>query len=246
MVEARINGVVFEQWPSNYDRCFVLDRNGVKGWRGGDLRRDEVNRPFDHGAFDSQGFQAQRTINISGTILAGSAAELQYMKDQLAGVLAAGASGKLTVDDESGTTWRNVRLAAVADPEDLDDESATYGLTFWAADPRRYGEARTFAAGGLAYHYGNFPATPRLLVGAGSGGYTITGPGGRVVTVNSNAPSSAHSIDFVTGGLFNASGGRVANAITVYQPWTVAPGAQVSVSITGSRSLSQRVTDTFI
>lgn len=246
MVTARIAGVLFEEWPSNFGRCYLIERNGLKGWRGGDVRREEIVRPAAHGAFNMPGFQVQRVISLSGTLLASSPAELRHMKDTVSGLLAGGGAARLTVDDDGGSTWRDVGLVSCSPSEDLDDTSATFALTFWAADPRRYGEVREFASGVPAVQYGNFPATPRLLIGAGSGGYTVTGPGGRRVVVTS-APAGAHYIDFASGGLFTAAGVRQVGAISIYQPWTVPPGLPgVAARISGSRSLTQRVTDTFV
>lgn len=245
MVEVRIAGVHFEEWPVNFNSCYLIGRNGLRGWRGGDLRREEIPRPSAHGAFDLAGYQSQKVTSLSGTLLASSEVGLKHMKDSILGVLADGSSGRMTVDDESGSTWRDVRLVSCSDPEDLDELSATFSMTFWSADPRRYGDVRDFAAGAPAVHYGNFPATPRLMVGAGTGGYTVTGPGGRVVTVTT-APAGAHEIDFATAGLF-LGGVRQSNAIGTYQPWTIPPGLPgVTATISGARTLTQRVTDTFM
>lgn len=245
MVEVRIAGVRFEEWPSNFGQCYLLARNGLRGWRGGDLRREELPRPAAHGAFDFNGYQAQKVISVTGTILASSEPALKHMKDTVLSILSRGGSGRMSVDEDSSSTWRDVRLVSCSDPEDLDELSATFSLTFWAADPRRYGEVRDYNAGIAAVHYGNFDANPRLLIGAGSGGYTVTGPGGRVVTVTT-APAAAHEIDFAAGGLYLA-GVRQVGAISVYQPWTIAPGTPgAAATITGARSLTQRVTDTFL
>lgn len=247
MVEVRVGGIRFEDWPDDYDNCFLISRNGLRNWRGGDVRREEVPRPAAHGAFDFRGYHAQQLPTLSGTLLASTPEVLQQMKDRVLGLLANGASGRMVVDDEKGSAWRDVRLLSCADPEDLDELSATFSLSFWAADPRLYGEVRVFPAGVPAIQRGNFEATPRLLVGAGSGGYTVTGPGGRQIVVGASAPAGSHYIDFAAGGLFTAAGVRVPGAMSVFQPWTVGPGLPgVVASITGARSLVQSVTDTYI
>ncbi|PVE94988.1 hypothetical protein DC434_13770 [Microbacterium sp. TPD7012] len=138
-----------------------------------------------------------------------------------------------------------MRLASATQMTQLDATTARFLVTFWSADPRTYGEVREFPAGTAAAQRGNFPATPRLLVGAGTGGYTVTGPGGRVVTVTT-APAGAHEIDFATAGLF-LGGVRQSNAIGTYQPWTIPPGLPgVTATISSARTLTQRVTDTFM
>jgi hypothetical protein len=122
-----------------------------------------------------------------------------------------------------------------------------YSFEVWAPDPRMYGQVHEYAAGEAAVQYGNFPARPRLLVGAGSGGYTITGPGGKRVVTNQYAITDAHYIDFASGGVFFSSGVRSSGDLTVYQPWEVPPGLPgVKATISGSRSLKVQVSDTFV
>lgn len=164
---------------------------------------------------------------------------------RLSGLLADGGMSRL-VGENMDTRWVDVSRGGEFDRKTLVyGKVASYRLQLWAPNPRIFGEVRDFPAGSPAYHYGNFPATPRLLIGAGSGGYTVTSSTGRVITVNSSAPSGAHYIDFANGGLYTGAGVRVAGAVTIYQPWTIPPGAPgVAATISGSRSLAQRVTDT--
>lgn len=228
---------------------FTIERDGIRGvgLGGVDMRREQVERPAAHGMFALPAYLTGRSIRWGGLVLTDSMAQQEHALMRLSGLLADGGYSRLTVQSEV-TRWLDVQRASPEPPRILvPGKIASYSFEVWAPDPRMYGEVHDFPGGQVAVNRGNFPATPRLLVGAGSGGYTITGPNGRVVTVNANAPAEAHSIDFVTGGLFNGAGARVANSITVYQPWTVAPGLPgVGVSISGSRSISQRVTDTFV
>ena len=248
MVSVHIGGILFEGWPSNFDRCFLIGRNGLKGWRGGDLRREEIPRPAAHGAFDAPGFQAQRVITLEGSLLASSPGELQHMKDRVSGLLADGSLGRMTVDDDWGTSWRDVRLVSIGDMDEIGDTECPFSLTLWAADPRRYGEVNEFAAGEAALTRGNFPARPQLIVsGTAAGGYTVTGPGGRQVVVTEPLVSGQpHTIDFARGGLW-IGGVRQLRAITVYEPWEIGPGLPgATATVDNGASLIQRVTDTFV
>lgn len=243
-MEVTLGPIRFEEWPRNYDDAFLITRDGLKGWLSGlTMRRDETARPWEHGAFDAPGLLPARGPSIEGVILATSELDLVRKIAQLTGLLADGQAGRMMVQSDS-TTWADVRLAGCNVSRHPSGLEADFQLQLWAPDPRRYGEARTFT-GEAAYHWGNFPATPRLMIGAGTGGYTVTGPDGRQVVVTT-APAAAHYIDFADGGLFTSAGVRQVGAISTYQPWTVPPGARVAASISGTRTLGQRVKDTFI
>lgn len=244
---ARIGGIEFQGWPADHHGdWFVLDTDGTKSfWGGVEVRREDIARPAAHGSFDLPGFLSPRVIPVTGHMSSRTPEGLEHMQARLSGLLADGSSARLTIEGPLGGRWCDVRLASATQMTPLDATTARFQVTFWAPDPRTYGEVRDFNAGTASVQYGNFKATPRLLVGAGSGGYTVTGPGGRVVTVTT-APTAAHEIDFGAGGLYLA-GVRQVGAISVYQPWTIAPGTPgVAATITGARSLTQRVTDTFM
>lgn len=244
---ARIGGIEFQGWPADHHGdWFVLDSDGIRSfWGGVDVRREDIARPSAHGSFDLPGFLSPRVIPVSGNMSARTPEALEHMQARLSGLLADGSSARLTMDGPLGSRWADVRLASATQMTVLDATTARFLVTFWAADPRTYGDARDVPGGSTAFQYGNFKATPRLLIGAGAGGYTVTGAGGRVVTVTT-APTGAHEIDFTTGGLY-LGGVRQVGAISVYQPWTIPPGLPgVTATITGARSLAQRVTDTFM
>lgn len=245
---ARVGGISFVEWPSDHHGdWFVLDQEGIKSvWGGVDVRREDVARPAAHGSFDLPGYLASRVIPVSGHVSSRSPQGLEQSMSRLSGLLASGGTSRLVVESSLGVRWCDVGLASATQITQLDATTARFLVTFWAPDPRMYGEVDNFTGGVEAVNRGNFPATPRLLIGAGSGGYTVTGPGGRQVVVGS-APAGEHYIDFATGGLFTAAGVRQVGAITVYQPWTIPPGIPgVTATISGSRSLVQLVTKTYI
>lgn len=227
---------------------FTIERDGIRGHGlgGADMRVESVERPSAHGSFALPGYLTGRSIRWGGLVLTDSMAEQEHALMRLAGLLADGGSDRLSILGED-SKWMDVQRASPEPPRILvPGRVASYSFEVWAPNPRMYGDVHEFPAGQPAINRGNFPATPRLMVGAGSGGYTVTGPNGRQVVVGT-APAGAHYIDFASGGLFTAAGVRQVGAITVYQPWTIPPGVPgVTATISGSRSLTQRVTDTYI
>lgn len=254
MLRINVGGVPIlgrpERLTSRVEGLFV-GPEGFNGWDDGvDVRRESVERPAAHGEFDLPVFNGSRVISIDGHALAWSEFELGQLRNRIMGVCADGGRQQMTVEHQGEALHATVRRGSKPTFVDAGVRHgmmrARFAIFLVAADPRKYGEVNDFPAGTVAVNRGNFPATPRLLVGAGSGGYTVTGPNGRQVIVGS-APAGAHYIDFASGGLFTNAGVRQVGAVTVYQPWTVPPGVPgVSASISGSRSLVQRVTDTFV
>src|SRR5690606_2498931 len=98
-------------------------------------------------------------------------------------------------------------------------------LTFWAADPRTFGESRTFgpvatATSVATYHYGNFPATPVFTVaGSSPGGYEVQGQGGRrYIVTRPLAHGDPHIIDLATG-LLRVGGAVVYGGVSRADSW---------------------------
>lgn len=243
--EARIGSIKFESIPQNRFSTFT-----VSDWSGVDdglaIRRDEMVRPGDHGSFETPGFLTSRVIPFSGHIIQDSPEKLDRARNRLIGLFD-GITRQLSITRNLSTLRMRVGAAAQPVVKVLGEDPcvAEFSIQFWSADPRMYGPEKNYAGGQVAINEGNFPATPRLLIGAGTGGYTVTGPSGRLVTVSS-APAAAHEIDFVTNGLY-LNGVRQSGAISVLRPWRVPvglPGAMASIN--GARTLVQRISDTFI
>jgi phage-related protein len=246
-MEVRVAGLVFRDWPDDYEDCLLIDRNGFKGWRGGDQRREEIARPGAHGAFTLPGYQVQKTITLDGTIIAPTPEILTVRKNTVTGALANGDSARMLVDDQGEVTWRDVQVVTVKDPEDLDDVTARFALTFWAANPRRYGTERTFAAGEQVFHRGNFAADPVIEVTGPRAGYTISTDTGKSITIGQAlATGQKHRIEMRTGRIYR-DGALQTGAITAGGTWTIpptSPGIVHSISAGGPMSIV--VTDTFI
>lgn len=245
-MQATIGGVFFDEAPRDLDRSFVIEPQGLKGWLAGvSMRRDEVARPASHGAFDARGFQSARVVSISGTILAQSPSELESMIVQLTGLLADGETGRLTVqDDHARVTWADVRLAAQTEIDRYTTGlEADYLVQFWAPDPRRYGELRSFPAGQV-YHRGNTVAIPVIEVtGPVSAPYSVSSQGRTVTVTQALASGQVHQIDMATGWV-RRNGVLQLGAVSAADVFTIPPGTGVAVS--GPSSMRVLVHDTFI
>lgn len=245
-MQASIGGVFFDEAPRDLGRAFVIEPQGLKGWLAGvAMRRDEVARPASHGAFDAQGFQSARVVSISGTILAESPTELESMIVQLTGLLSDGGTGRLTVqDDNARATWADVRLAAQTEIDRYTTGlEADYQVQFWAPDPRRYGELRTFPAGQV-YHRGNTEAVPVVEVtGPVSAPYSVSSQGRTVTVTQALTSGQVHRIDMATGWV-RRNGVLQLGAVSAADVFMIPRGTGAAVS--GPSSMRVLVHDTFI
>jgi hypothetical protein len=232
------------------DATYTIDTDGIKGWLDGvDTRRESIPRPSAHGEFDVPGYLTGRIITFSGLVLTGSDSDFENALAALSGLLADGSSDELSVTQATATLTASVRRNAAPQIDvEVYGLVARYRIQLWAADPRRYGATHSISASSSisVAHDGNFPATPVLTVaGSSGGGYTVTGPGSRLITVTRALVSGhPHTIDMVTGGLY-VDGARVVGGISVYQPWTVPVGSSVTVSVSAG-TVAAVVKDTYI
>lgn len=255
-MRATVDGVSFDEWPRDLSNAFVISPQGLVGWFGGVTPRfDAPDRPTSHGSFDAPGFLSGRIVSITGTILGSSESMLDALVEELGGLLADGGESVLTVQDGSGdVTYARVRLGAETTIERFGDGShtAAYQVQFRAADPRRYGEARTFTGASVVpYQRGNFPATPEVTVsGTFPGGYRIGYGGAEFIVSAALASGQSHVIDMRTGWV-RRNGVVLPGAATRAELFTVKKGRQtlamsVSPRTTGSGSLSVEVHDTYV
>lgn len=242
---ARIAAVHFEAVPQDFDSFLMISPDGYS--RSSAVRRRTRNILAAHGSFALNAYRDAQVFTLKGVAKRRSAIEMESLERQVRWICGDGGWERLVIDEGLGSRWCDVGLSSVDfDVLGSDPTIAEFQIQFWAPMPQTFGDVSDFAGGVPAVNRGNFPATPRLIVGAGSGGYTISGPGGRQIVVGS-PPAGEHYIDFAAGGLFTAAGVRVPGVMSVFQPWTVGPGLPgVVASITGSRTLTQRVTDTYM
>src|SRR5690606_12379510 len=177
------NGLVLHGQPEMPTVGFFVKKDGLNWFDSVDVRFDETHRPAAHGSFDVPVTLGSRLVQVDGYCFAESEAALEHMGNQLKGVLADGGKGRVQVQWNGSTTWADVRLGSQTKfSPNRHSLAGEFQFTFWAADPRKFGETRTFgpASSMVVYHSGNFPASPVLTVtGDSVGGYTIQGEGGR-------------------------------------------------------------------
>ena len=117
----------------------------------------------------------------------------------------------------------------------------------WAANPRRYGTERAFAADEQVFHRGNFAADPVIEVTGPRAGYTISTDSGKSITIGQAlATGQKHRIEMRTGGIYR-DGVMQTGAITAGGTWTIpptSPGIVHTISAGGPMSII--VTDTYI
>lgn len=246
---ALLEGVRFESVPRDRNRAVIVTKwTGID--EGAAMRRDQLPRPGAHGAYAVPGHLDARVIGMSGHVIDRSPKMLLRTARRLTGLLAGGEFAQLIVMGEREVHMR-VGLSAQTSVvvRGNDPCVADFQLQLWAPNPRMYGEVREFAAGQYAYHYGNFPALPELIItGPAPSGYTITGTGGRryVVTQPLSA-GQTHRIDMATGWLYR-DGVLQSGAVQQAHTWEVPPGLPGVVhKIVGAvGSFTVRLTDTFV
>ncbi len=224
---------------------------GLKGFEGLPAgRRQAIERPMAHGEFDVPVFRGPRILTIEGVAVAQSGFDLAGLRALVTGCGAAGEQIKVSYELQGTSTYFTARVLETV----FTDRGhhgrrliADFTINMVCADPRKYGAGERFAGASVTvFQYGNFPATPVVEVaGPRSGPYTITGPGGRAVTVaQSLAAAQTHRIDFASGTV-TRNGARQLGALTHFTPWTIPPGSQVPMSISAG-SMTVTVTDTYM
>jgi hypothetical protein len=182
----------------------------IEGWFGGlDVRSGDVPRPLADGSHDGPAPFGGRTVTVSGSLVAATRSGLQRGMDRLAGVLASTEKRFDTlVVDETQRGVRRQALVRLSGPTMI-TRTSTYGaewsLSFFAADPTRYGTVGQSlellpykAGGGRTYnlipnrHYG---ATAQ----PGTGDVVNSGDTGTPLTVTFFGPCTNPGLRFVGG-----------------------------------------------
>lgn len=216
----------------------------LDGWtESPNVDLEVINRAGAHGIYALPAYMRERRLRIPGFHVAPDHRKLETSSEQLRSLQTR--EIWVSIEDVNGSRRVHGTVTGAAFRNHGFAAEGTWELEVVCPLPWKYGKVRDFASGVPAVAKGNVPATPRLLVGAGVGGYTVTGPSGRVITVTT-APAAAHVIDLAEGGLF-LNGVRQIGAISVLQPWEVSPSpVGVAATITGARTLTQRITDTYL
>jgi hypothetical protein len=220
----------------------------IVGWDDSpDYRTTDIERPQAHGSFEVPAFAGSRRVSISGLCFGDSELELGHLKHQLSGLLSDGLFSRIVVEYQGVTSWADVQRVGSKFSTIVAGSIARYQLQVWAADPRKFGETRTFAGGVASYHYGNFAASPVHTITGVAAGYTINGPGGKTFTVTQAVTDgNPHTVDMATGFL-EVGGVVVVGKVTSADVWAVPAGGTVTHTLTGAGlTLSTAVTDTYI
>lgn len=257
MLHVRVGNVDFHGFTTH---GFLLGgRRAFEGWEGRPgMRSERAERPAGAGSFSVPAYLSSRLVTLRGTALAESEAELEHMEDVLNGL--ALTDTQMTVRSEKGTRWSWCRAEDEVKWTRVGGAlEAEFEISFFLADPRKFGEVRETVSTGsnvTAHHRGNGPATPRFKVAASwFGGYRIRGPlkadgvERSFSVVGPMTGSSVDLIDFNTGVVLR-NGLPLRGAVLSPEMWTVPGGGSVRWRIEGisggTGSAVMYLPDTFI
>jgi hypothetical protein len=105
---------------------------------GGGVESTMTARPGAHGMFDGPAFRRGRVISIPGTCVAPDRPTAEAAADQLAGLLADGSMGTMSVTNAVTTRTAKVRLSAEPVMSWLSPTAFSWTLQFTAPDWRKY------------------------------------------------------------------------------------------------------------
>ncbi len=254
------SAVLFEGQPSGPVSEFKgMTITSISGWSEGlDVRRETVNWANAIGTVALPGQLDARVVSIEGYAVAPTYQELDTLRRRLTALLSHGRLGRLQVNQAGREMWAYVASGGATSFTDETVNrwraSARYKLTLYMADPRKFGELRTFgpAASVQVSHEGNYEAAPTVIVRCTQAmptGYAVYGPAGeRYRITRAMVPGNYHEIDMRTGRVL--VNGALATGVTeAAQPWTIPPYKQSNVYInaaTGAGTIEVRVADTDI
>ncbi|WP_104084251.1 hypothetical protein [Cryobacterium sp. Y11] len=227
----------------------------LDGWEDGvSMRRSSQPIPQNHGDFDVPTFMEGRTVNFTADAYARNPMELAHRGHGFTALLAQGTSRMVTIELDGQTLWGMARRGNAAPrwrraPGGVDLARASMELFF--PNPRKFGESRVFTgAAPVAFHYGNFPATPVFTVtGSAPAGYTINLSAGKQYTVTVPLASGVPHVIDMADGYLRINGLIVSNSVGRADLLAIPGGASVAVSVTpvsGTASLSVLLLDTFM
>jgi hypothetical protein len=221
VTEIRLAGREILDHPRDMARPYGLfiGPDGFQGWDGLPAgRREALARAVQHGEHDVPVFLPSRVITIDGWIIAPDEAELGQATMRLTGIGATGERMKVTVEHQGLTLWAWCRrILAQADDTGVrvgKHLRSRFQLQLLCADPRKYGEVATLPGDRLdpanptatatsvdVFHYGNFPASPVIVIPTAPAAYSITA-GGKTFSVAGATAGGTHEVHLRNGRVY--------------------------------------------
>lgn len=217
------------------DATFTITEDSIQGLLlgGVDMRREQIQRPGQHGEFALPGYLTGRAISWAGEIQTEDPAEQEHAMRSLSGLLADGGTKRLSIEGPS-TSWIDVQRGGMPDLTMIRyGVLARYRFQAWAPDPRIYGVERTFAQNQKLYHHGNFAAEAVVTVQGAGGAYAVTIDGHNFHVTN---PLPIGSVDVIEGwsGRVRRNGTLMHGGVSVAEELTIPPGREASWGTSGS------------
>jgi hypothetical protein len=219
------------------------------GWtEAPDVVRERIKRSRAAGTFRTPAFLDERVVRVPGFLVAASHSDLEDQAEQFRGLITRVIT--LSIETPRGRRWVSGTVTQAAFENHVFAPEGQWVLEVTCEDPRKYGDVHRFPAGTPVFHRGNVDAWSVHTVTSAvevPGGYTITGPNGRIIKITYPVvPGWPHRIDTATG-ILTVNGTPVNNYVTVWQPWSIPPGpAAFAHTITAGVVLETAVTDTLV
>lgn len=201
---------------------------------------DEVPVPGGNGSFDVPVYLSSRLVRAKGFCKAESFETLDWFHGAVTGQLGGEATRPFVAEHLGATEWAMGQCVR-ADFTPLGGQlRAEWQMDFWMPKPEKFGDIEVFGEGEAAEHRGNTGAPPVFTItGIRPAGYTIHGPGGRVLKVTRPlAAGSTHVYDMATSELL-VDGALVDGGVEIPGSWALPRGARWTHTITGGTGTFQ-------
>lgn len=216
-LEGRTIRVVVGKEATLFGANIFVGKGGIKGWTGGEFRRDAPKKRSGHGSYRKRGWRDTRVVSIEGEWWTDTRAQAAQVVDQFGLLLGEGESGTLAIDDpDMGLRWaRNVYLQSTECDWET-ETGGTFALDIECHDPRKYAELVTTVTTGIQRSLSGLVFPLFVPDGAGPANVLDFGPsmgssGLAAVTNRGTAPTSV---------LFRVNGGGNPNGFVITEQET--------------------------
>lgn len=216
-LDERAIRIIVGQEATLFGANIFVGKDGIKGWNGGDFRREAAARKNAHGSYRKRGWRDARVVSIEGEWWTDTRAQAAEIVDRFGLLMGDGNSGSLSINDpDQGFRWaRHVYLQSTEC--DWDTElGGTFALDIECSDPRKYAELPTTATTGIQRSLSGLVFPLFVPDGAGPANVLDFGPamgssGLAAVTNRGTAPTSV---------LFRVNGGGNPNGFVITEQET--------------------------